>query len=406
MQFVLNIQWIKMDPNKNQQNTGVDVVSGYIESMLKERALDATAEGVVISDCAQPNTPIIYVNNAFTTMTGYTAEEVLGRNCRFLQGERTDPASKDQIRHALQNQQPCMLEILNYRKDGTSFWNRLSITPVRDDMGRMTHFIGIQSDVTRRREAEDTLRAVNEQLRRDLKTAAAVQRSQLPNVPPVVENFRFAWRFQPCQELAGDTLNISWLDEDHIALYVLDVSGHGVQAALQSFSLSQDLRPRPNGPELSCPKRLLERLNMKYPMNMDTGMYFTILYGVLKISSREFTFASAGHPGPALIQRDKEPTMIRTSSYPIGVTPNAEYEVQTVTLSVGDKLILYTDGVVEALSSRDIPYGEQRFLRTLHRVADKPVNQCFDAVMKSLENWACHVALRDDLSLVGIEATD
>ena len=371
--------------------------------LLKERALESTAEGVVISDCSQPDIPIIYVNNAFTEMTGYSYDEVVGKNCRFLQGEDTDPAAANEIRNSISAEQPCKVEILNYRKDGTPFWNRLSITPVRDEQGRTTHFIGIQSDITRRHEAENALRAANAQLKRDLQAAALVQQAQLPKTLPEAAGYRFAWRYRPCQELAGDTLNISALDGHRIAIYVLDVSGHGVQAALQSFSLSQDLRPRDGGPDLGAPRQLLERLNMKYPMNMDTGMYFTILYGVLDVLSREFTFATAGHPGPVLIHRGGQPEMIAASAYPVGVSPKADYQDQTLKLAPGDKLILYTDGVVEALSSRDITFGEGRFLKALSKTADKPIEECLDKVMKSLESWACHVNLRDDLSLVGIE---
>ena len=372
--------------------------------LLKERALDSTAEGVVIADCNQPDMPIIYVNNAFTAMTGYSWDDVVGKNCRFLQGPNTDPAAAQEIRRAITDQRSCKVEILNYRKDGTKFWNSLSITPVRDKQNVTTHFIGIQSDVTRRREAEDALREVNEQLKRDLQAAAEVQQAQLPKTLPQSDGFRFGWRYQPCQELAGDTLNILQIDEEHIAVFVLDVCGHGVRAALQSFSLSQDIRPRPDGPQLDSPERILERLNIKYPMDMDTGVFFTILYGVLNTATGTFTFASAGHPGPVLVQNGHAPRIIETHSYPIGISPDTQYASETIQLNTGDRLILYTDGVVEALSSRDIPFGEERFLRTLKRNDHKSIEDCLDAVMKALENWACHVNLRDDLSLVAIEA--
>ncbi|MHC4951232.1 MAG: PP2C family protein-serine/threonine phosphatase [Planctomycetota bacterium] len=372
--------------------------------LLKERALESTAEGVVISDCTQPDMPVIYVNNAFTEITGYTYDEVVGKNCRFLQGKEANSAAAQEIRKAISAQQPCKVEILNYRKDGTTFWNRLSITPVRDEDGQVTHFIGIQSDVTRRRKAESSLRNINAQLNRDLQAAATVQQALLPKALPETNGFRFGWRYRPCQELAGDTLNIMQLDDDHIAVYVLDVCGHGVRAALHSFSLAQDLRPRQGGPDLNSPEHVFERLNRKYQVDAETGMFFTILYGVLNTATGNFTFASAGHPGPVLMRPLEEPKIIATSSFPIGVTGEAEYETQTVTLAAGDKLILYTDGVVEALSSRDIAFSEKRFLKTLKRTADEPIDHCLDAVMKSLENWACHVNLRDDLSLIGIEA--
>jgi sigma-B regulation protein RsbU (phosphoserine phosphatase) len=185
---------------------------------------------------------------------------------------------------------------------------------------------------------------------------------------------------------------------------VLDVCGHGVRAALHSFSLAQDLRPRSGRRGLLSPEEICRRLNLKYPMDIETGMFFTILYGMLNTATGDFTFVSAGHPGPVLMQNNRPPRIIETSSYPIGVSAEAQYTSQTIRLQSGDKLILYTDGVVEALSSRDVPFGEERFLKTLHRCTNESIEHCLDTVMKSLDNWACHIDLRDDLSLVGIEA--
>ena len=98
---------------------------------LKDRALDVAAEGVTIADARLPDRPLIYVNEGFERVTGYPAAEVLGRNCRFLQGPDTDPAAVAEIRAAVAGERECVVEILNYRKDGTPFWNRLSITPGR-----------------------------------------------------------------------------------------------------------------------------------------------------------------------------------------------------------------------------------------------------------------------------------
>lgn len=372
--------------------------------LLKERALESTAEGVVISDCMQAGMPIIYVNKAFTALTGYKYDEVVGHNCRFLQGPDTDPSAKQSIRKALAEERSCIVEILNYQKDGTPFWNRLSITPVQNDQGQTTHFIGVQSDVTRRRLAEESLRKANSQLKKDLQAAAAIQQAQLPKELPDIAGYRFAWRFRPCEELAGDTLNIFMLDETHAVVYVLDVSGHGVRASLQSFALNQDLRPLQNGPTLLSPEEVLARLNAKYPMDMQTGMFFTILYGVLDTRTGDFSFSSAGHPGPILIRQEQAPQIIETESYPIGIRPDTEYFSQTIRLQSEDKLILFTDGVVEAFSAADKPYGEERLLKTLHRNRNATVDGMLESVMKSLDNWACHVTLRDDVSLVGIEA--
>jgi PAS domain S-box-containing protein len=128
------------------------------ELHLRDRAIQAATQGLLITDAEQPDHPIIYVSPAFERITGYRSEEVIGRNCRFLQGKDTDPASVDQLRESIQTAQSCIVELLNYRKDRKSFWNELSISPIRDAAGKMTHFVGVMSDVTTRRSLQEQFR--------------------------------------------------------------------------------------------------------------------------------------------------------------------------------------------------------------------------------------------------------
>ncbi len=129
---------------------------------LRDRALKAIAQGILISDPAQPENPVIYANDAFERLTGYSRSEVKGRNCRFLQGPGTDPATIEELRAAIRERRDCAVEILNYRKDGTPFWNALAIAPVQDAYGRVTHFVGVQTDVTERKRFEEELRRAKE----------------------------------------------------------------------------------------------------------------------------------------------------------------------------------------------------------------------------------------------------
>jgi PAS domain S-box-containing protein len=125
---------------------------------LLDRALDSFTQGVCIADATLPEHPLTHVNQGFTQITGYAAEEAIGRNARFLQGPKTDPATVAEVREAIRNGRPCAVELLNYRKDGTTFWNALSLSPVHDDAGRLTHYVGVQTDVTRSRKIEEQLR--------------------------------------------------------------------------------------------------------------------------------------------------------------------------------------------------------------------------------------------------------
>jgi PAS domain S-box-containing protein len=124
---------------------------------LRDRALSSITQGVVITDPGQPDNPIIYANPAFERITGYTAEEVLGRNCRFLQGPETEREAVERLRTALRTKKGTTETLINYRRDGTKFRNELVISPVMDEKGNVTHFVGIQSDVTRRLEVQEQL---------------------------------------------------------------------------------------------------------------------------------------------------------------------------------------------------------------------------------------------------------
>jgi PAS domain S-box-containing protein len=128
------------------------------ELRLKERGMESASEGISIAKSGDGANPLIYVNDGFTDITGYDVEEVLGKDCRFLQGENTSEETRAEIRRAIENHEPITTEILNYRKSGEPFWNQLSVTPVTDDEGEITHYIGIQKDITERKQREEDLR--------------------------------------------------------------------------------------------------------------------------------------------------------------------------------------------------------------------------------------------------------
>ena len=122
---------------------------------LYDHALAAIKGGIVIADARKRDNPIIYCNAAFLEITGYSYDEVIGRNCRFLQGPDTDQDSVEQIRQAIRAGRDCQVVLQNYRKDGTAFWNELKISPVRDANGSLTHFISLLSDITERKLAQE-----------------------------------------------------------------------------------------------------------------------------------------------------------------------------------------------------------------------------------------------------------
>lgn len=143
------------------QGQGSDVpggegsVPGLVPDALLRHALDAVSEGALVTDADQR---IVYANAAFTAVTGYSAQEVIGRNCRLLQGPGSDSLNLTALRMTLARQETFRGEILNYRKDGTPFWNALTVSPLRDSDGALTHFVSVQRDVTAQKALQERLR--------------------------------------------------------------------------------------------------------------------------------------------------------------------------------------------------------------------------------------------------------
>ncbi|MDY6941244.1 MAG: PAS domain S-box protein [Cyanobacteriota bacterium] len=154
------------DFDKNQEVCGFYALTSDIsdrkateaELRLVERAIEVASNGISISDARQPDFPLIYVNSGFTEMTGYAPSTILGRNCRFLQRSNTQQPGLIQVRQALRTGTSCQVTLRNYRRDGRPFWNQLSLTPVRDGANTLTHFIGIQTDITASLATEEQLR--------------------------------------------------------------------------------------------------------------------------------------------------------------------------------------------------------------------------------------------------------
>jgi PAS domain S-box-containing protein len=189
------------------------------ELWLKERAMDAAPVGITISDPDQPDNPLIYLNDAFEELTGYPPEETVGRNCRFLQGEQSDPDAIAAMREAIDEEEEVSVELVNYRRDGETFWNKIDVAPVRDD-GEVTHYVGFQTDVTKRKEAEleakrerqkldhllTRLNGLVQDVTRDLVRATSrdgIEQAVCDRIA-ATESYEFAWLGEP--DLARDSI--------------------------------------------------------------------------------------------------------------------------------------------------------------------------------------------------------
>ena len=149
------------EPVRGSRALVMDAQAGHLRGTtleVRDRALACATSGVVISDASVPGMPIIYANPAFERLTGYAAGDIAGRDCTFVQGPGTDPAARAEMGAAIREGRECRVTVLNYRKDGTTYWCEVHLAPVLDRQGHLVQYVGVQNDVTDRVKAEHQLR--------------------------------------------------------------------------------------------------------------------------------------------------------------------------------------------------------------------------------------------------------
>ena len=270
--------------------------------------------------------------------------------------------------------------------------------------------------------AETQLRKLNEELvekkRRlelDLKAAAEIQKSLLPQITFTVENLEIAWKFEPCEHMGGDIFNIFQIDSQHLGIYMLDVSGHGVPAAMITVSVSQFLQQnvvqmakgRQNSAIMS-PAQILTALENEFPFERFNN-FFTITYVVINTKTGDTVYSNAGHPYPALLRGNKSIELLNKKGPLIGVgdlnfinNRKIGFKEGRLVIQPGDKLFIYTDGIPEYQNSRKEFYGENRFYNTLKMLENESVRKIVDRCIESLMDFGNNARPKDDITLLGI----
>jgi len=255
-----------------------------------------------------------------------------------------------------------------------------------------------------RNEAYEKLQASQELLNTELQQAASYVMSLLP--PPLENDVTTQWHFIPSTQLGGDSFGYHWLDEENFAIYLLDVCGHGVGAALLSISAMNVLRSQTlRNTDFYDPAAVLCALNDTFPMEKQNNMFFTMWYGVYNKKSRTITYSSGGHPPAILISGDDEKSAkahsLKTPGLVIGGMPDIEFHSDTVEVGKFNKFYVYSDGVYEI----DKPDGTMLELDEFIDVLTQPSKKGerdIDRILQFSRNLRGEGPFEDDFSLVQV----
>lgn len=299
--------------------------------------------------------------------------------------------------------------------DGHLIWGDLSVSCLRNDNGEVEYFISQIVDITAEVTARQQIAQRDEQnriLTKRLQAQTARMTAQLRSAGAYVTSIlpdgldgavRVSSRYLPSQELAGDCFDYRWLDEDHLIVYILDVSGHGIEPALLSVSVHNMLRSGSiRRSTLLKPDQVLAELNSLFQMDQQAGLYFTMWYGVYRPSNRTLSYAVAGHP-PALafLQNDARPTtaLLAARGMPIGMFAHSEYDCAATVMPPGSHILLYSDGAYEIPRRGGQVWSKDDFFTLCAGIAASP-DWTIDDVIGHLRARTITGRFDDDVSMV------
>jgi phosphoserine phosphatase RsbU/P len=264
-------------------------------------------------------------------------------------------------------------------------------------------------------ESRQRLQQAYDQIKRELASAARIQRQMLPPADRLVSPFRIESLFLPAAQVSGDSFNFFPLNRNQIGFFLLDVSGHGVQAALFSARLNGALVPtaasdlHQDGTSISAdifsgPGPFLSELNDRWlEPEAELENYATIAYGTLDRHSGEGEIVLAGHPPPLILRKSGAIDSLKPGGLPFGMFQGADYESQAFALGPGDRLILYSDGVTECCNQAGEQFGIERMQAALAASAGDHRARMTRELEAQLQQWSGSLDFEDDVSLLVLE---
>ena len=263
-------------------------------------------------------------------------------------------------------------------------------------------------DITDIVQSKIELQQKQAQIDLDLDAAGQIQKSLLPQNVPDIKSIQMNWRFEPCQQVGGDIFHLYEEDQSHISAYMLDVCGHGVSAALIAVTVKQFL-DNLHGQALVRgypfqPAEILNKLEDEFPFDR-FDCFFTVVYVLLNAENGEFTYGCAGHVPPLIMDKNNKLEVLNHHGPVIGFSPELHFSQANTQLKPGERIVLYTDGLIDNFGPKGDYNGKENFYNSLRRLSGKTVDQIVNGLMAESKKMRAGARPDDDMSLLLIEYT-
>ena len=375
----------------------------------------------------------LLANIALARIYGYNSPVELMASIKDIAGSLyVEHGRREEFVHLMQEHDTLSgFESKIYRKDGSIIWIAENCRAVRDGQGRLLYYEGTVEDITDRKRAEEQIRRATGELSRsreelrtknavmeeNLRTAREIQLTMLPqqypvfppNVPMELSAFQFVHRYEPAESVSGDFFSVSAISDTEVSVFICDVTGHGVRAALVTAmirALSEELKPHARDPG-----DFLRKLNFDLCCilkNTGSPMLTTAFYAVANCRTGQLRYANAGHPKPLIFRRslDRVEALVNQSgrSQPaLGLFEDPPYITSETTLVPGDFLMLFTDGLYEVQGENEELYSQERLTLDVRNLITHPPGILFDELLTVIRSFAVNGAFDDDVCLVGMD---
>jgi sigma-B regulation protein RsbU (phosphoserine phosphatase) len=352
-------------------------------------AVEQTADAIYITDRSGV---VEYVNPGFEHITGYSKEEILGRTPALLRSGRHGAAHYRDLWGTLLAGEVFRGTMINRRKNGEIYYAEMTITPIKDPAGAVTHFVAVGKDMTDRR--------IRQEHELELEIARRVQQGLFPTRAPEFPGFDFAGAAHPATAMCGDYFDYFATQDGQLGIVIGDVSGHGLGPAVVMAETRGYVRAFMR--TLPSPGEVLRALNRALIEDLEDGRFVTMLLARLDTRTRILTYANAGHPTGFVLGRDgRVRATLESSGTPLGVSAAwGVTDAESIALENGDTVVLMTDGIPESQAPDGGLLGTEGVLRLVREHLAGSAQQVLEGLVAGAQAFAAGGPPADDLTAI------